>query len=172
MLNSAQKFERAFCQYALDDPNFKSELAKMGSDKFPAKRGAPTHGDWVYIREFKKFLKYFYDLTNKVSGTKYITSNTFFEEIATVSYLLGEWSEHVICGDDEIFKSMAIKMKDKYDKYWGDPEKMNKYIFIAVILDPRTMESHFFKDLLEDTYGSTNDFGGLQVDDDEIIPLD
>jgi hypothetical protein len=137
MLNSAQKFERAFCQYALDDPNFKSELAKMGSDKFPAERGAPTHGDWVYIREFKKFLKYFYDLTNKVSGTKYITSNTFFEEIAAVSYLLGEWSEHVICGDDEIFKTMAIKMKDKYDKYWGDPEKMNKYIFIAAILDPR-----------------------------------
>jgi hypothetical protein len=137
MLNSGQKFERAFCQYALDDPNFKSELAKMGSDKFPAERGAPTHGDWVYIREFKKFLKYFYDLTNKVSGTKYITSNTFFEEIAAVSYLLGEWSEHVICGDDEIFKSMAIKMKDKYEKYWGDPEKMNKYIFIAAILDPR-----------------------------------
>jgi hypothetical protein len=28
-------------------------------------------------------------------------------------------------------------MKDKYDKYWGDPEKMNKYIFIAAILDLR-----------------------------------
>jgi hypothetical protein len=28
-------------------------------------------------------------------------------------------------------------MKDKYDKYWGDPVKMNKYIFIASILDPR-----------------------------------
>jgi hypothetical protein len=43
----------------------------------------------------------------------------------------------VICGDDEIFKKMAAKMKDKYQKYWGDPEKMNKYIFFAAILDPR-----------------------------------
>ena len=37
-------------------------------------RGAPTHGDWVYVREFKMFLKHFYDLTNKVSDTKYVTS--------------------------------------------------------------------------------------------------
>ncbi|KAE8812167.1 zinc finger BED domain-containing protein RICESLEEPER 2-like [Hordeum vulgare] len=63
-------------------------------------------------------------------STKYITDKT----------LLGEWSDHVICGDDEIFKCMATKMKEKYDKYWGDPEKMNKYIFIVAILDPRTKE--------------------------------
>lgn len=135
MVHSAQKFERAFDQYSLDDPHYKIELAKIGLD--PLQRGAPTHGDWVYVREFKDFLQHFYDLTNKVSGTKYVTSNTFFEEIAAVNYLLGEWSEHVICGDDEIFKSMASKMKDKYLKYWGDPVKMNKYIFIAAILDPR-----------------------------------
>lgn len=60
----------------------------------------------------------------------------------------------MICGDDEIFKCMATKMKAKYEKYWGDPEKMNKYIFIAAILDPRTKESHFFKDMIDDTYGS------------------
>lgn len=60
----------------------------------------------------------------------------------------------MICGDDEIFKCMTTKMKTKYEKYWGDPEKMNKYIFIAAILDPRTKESHFFKDMIEDTYGS------------------
>jgi hypothetical protein len=111
MVNSAEKFERAFGQYALDDPNYKIELAKTGLD--PTQRGAPTHGDWVYVREFKNFLQHFYDLTNKVSGTKYVTSNTFLEEIAAVHYLLGEWSDHVICGDDEIFKKMAAKMKDK-----------------------------------------------------------
>ena len=32
---------------------------------------------------------------------------------------------------------MATKMRAKYDKYWGDPEKMNVLIFIAMILDPR-----------------------------------
>ncbi|KAM0883284.1 hypothetical protein ACQ4PT_031710 [Festuca glaucescens] len=169
MVNSAEKFERAFGQYALDDPNYKTELAKMGS--VPTERGAPTHGDWVYVREFKEFLKHFYDLTNKVSGTKYVTSNTFFEEIAAINYLLGEWSDHVICDDDEIFKSMAMKMEDKYDKYWGDPVKMNKYIFIASILDPRTKESHFFKDLLQDTYGSTKGNTILTATHKEFVSL-
>jgi hypothetical protein len=126
IVNSAEKFEREFGQYAFDYLNYKIELAKSGLD--PTQHGAPTQ------REFKDFLQHFDDLTNKVSRT-YITSNTFFEEIATVNYLLAEWSDHVICGDEEIFKSMASKMKDKYDKYWGDPEKMNKYIFIAAILD-------------------------------------
>lgn len=142
MLNTAEKFERAFEQYALHDPNYKTELEKFGlgpkaGSGSPDERGPPTYDDWVYIREFKEFLQHFYDLTNKVSGTKYITANTFLEEIAAVNFLLGEWSDRVICGDDIIFKNMATEMKDKYEKYWGDPEKMNKYIFIAAILDPR-----------------------------------
>ncbi|XP_070040363.1 zinc finger BED domain-containing protein DAYSLEEPER-like [Nicotiana tomentosiformis] len=32
---------------------------------------------------------------------------------------------------------MTKKMKEKFDKYWGDPVKMNKIIFISCILDPR-----------------------------------
>ncbi|XP_052482956.1 putative AC transposase [Gossypium raimondii] len=32
---------------------------------------------------------------------------------------------------------MAIKMKEKYDKYWGDIDKMNLLMFVACILDPR-----------------------------------
>uniref|UniRef100_A0A453LLI9 BED-type domain-containing protein n=1 Tax=Aegilops tauschii subsp. strangulata TaxID=200361 RepID=A0A453LLI9_AEGTS len=142
MLETAEKFERAFEQYALQDPNYKTELEKTGPEPkpdTPDQRGPPTQSDWVYVREFKQFLQHFYLLTNKVSGTKYVTANTFLEDIADVHFMLGEWSDHVICGDGEIFKCMATKMKTKYEKYWGDPEKMNKYIFIAAILDPRYM---------------------------------
>ena len=32
---------------------------------------------------------------------------------------------------------MANKMKEKYDKYWGDLEKINLVILIAVVFDPR-----------------------------------
>ena len=28
-------------------------------------------------------------------------------------------------------------MKEKFDKYWGDTEKMNKMVFIPCVLDPR-----------------------------------
>lgn len=150
MLETAVTFERAFDQLRLQDPSYKEELDLIGAD---GETGPPTHDDWVYASEFKLFLQHFYELTKKVSGTNYVTSNTFFEEVAAINYLLDKWSERVICGDDEVFKNMAIKMKDKYDKYWGDPEKMNKYIFIAAILDPRIKEYDFFKDTIQRTYG-------------------
>ncbi|KAK1362600.1 HAT, C-terminal dimerization domain containing protein [Heracleum sosnowskyi] len=39
--------------------------------------------------------------------------------------------------EDEAFRKMASHMKLKYDKYWGDIDKLNHFIFISVILDPR-----------------------------------
>ncbi|KAG8491002.1 hypothetical protein CXB51_014142 [Gossypium anomalum] len=39
------------------------------------------------------------------------------------------------------FNVMAIKMKEKYDKYWGDIDKINLLIFVACVLDPRQKES-------------------------------
>jgi hypothetical protein len=32
---------------------------------------------------------------------------------------------------------MANRMKVKYDKYWGDVEKINPLLFVASLLDPR-----------------------------------
>lgn len=127
MLESAVGFEKAFERLELQDPSYKTELVV---------NGVPKHNDWVFANEFKVFLKHFFDLTEKVSGTKYVTSNTFFEDIAGVNYLLFNLSQ---CedDDDDIFKHMATDMKKKYDKYWGDPEKMNDLIFIAAMLDPR-----------------------------------
>ncbi|KAK8661533.1 hypothetical protein V6N13_091132 [Hibiscus sabdariffa] len=48
-------------------------------------------------------------------------------------YLLDEWLN---CDDLDIV-SMASKMKDKYNKYWGDATNMNFLIYLAIILDPR-----------------------------------
>ncbi|XP_075075255.1 zinc finger BED domain-containing protein RICESLEEPER 1-like [Nicotiana tabacum] len=31
---------------------------------------------------------------------------------------------------------MTNNMKEKFDKYWGDPQKMNKMIFISCVFDP------------------------------------
>ncbi|XP_075083611.1 zinc finger BED domain-containing protein RICESLEEPER 2-like [Nicotiana tabacum] len=43
------------------------------------------------------------------------------------------WMEH----EDASLKEMANKINEKIINYWGEPEKMNKIIFIASILDPR-----------------------------------
>lgn len=77
------------------------------------------------------FLQHFYELTLRISGSLYTTTNLFFHEIFMVYRLLSEW----IKNDDEELSKMATKMKEKYDKYW--PLKMNQLIFVAVILDPR-----------------------------------
>ena len=95
--------------------------------------GVPSREDWQNARRMITFLQHFYELTLRISGSLYTTSNLFFHEIFLVYRLLGEW----IKSDDEELSKMAKKMKEKYDKYWGDPIKMNQLIFIAVILDPR-----------------------------------
>ncbi|GMI64058.1 hypothetical protein HRI_000075100 [Hibiscus trionum] len=32
---------------------------------------------------------------------------------------------------------MASKMREKYNKYWGDDKKINFLVYLAIILDPR-----------------------------------
>ncbi|KAL0400182.1 UNVERIFIED_CONTAM: putative AC transposase [Sesamum radiatum] len=33
--------------------------------------------------------------------------------------------------------SMAIRMRDKFNKYWGNIDNMNWFLFVAILLDPR-----------------------------------
>uniref|UniRef100_A0A3Q7HP74 hAT-like transposase RNase-H fold domain-containing protein n=1 Tax=Solanum lycopersicum TaxID=4081 RepID=A0A3Q7HP74_SOLLC len=42
-----------------------------------------------------------------------------------------------IASDDLDLSKMTSRKKEKFKKYWGTPEKMNKMIFIASVLDPR-----------------------------------
>ncbi len=94
--------------------------------------GKPETEDWDSVSSVTTLLKAFYDLTLRVSGSYYVTANTYFNEISNVDMLLRDWS---IC-TDKGFASMSLKMREKCEKYWGDPEKMNLMIFIAVVLDP------------------------------------
>ncbi|XP_021600741.1 zinc finger BED domain-containing protein RICESLEEPER 2-like [Manihot esculenta] len=47
---------------------------------------------------------------------------------------------------------MGEKMKLKFDKYWGDPDKMNKIIYIIVVVDPR-YKLEFMHFALSTVYG-------------------
>ncbi|KAL4566088.1 hypothetical protein LXL04_030198 [Taraxacum kok-saghyz] len=38
---------------------------------------------------------------------------------------------------DKSIKNMALKMQTKYKKYWGDVAKLNQFMFLGVVLDPR-----------------------------------
>ncbi|KAF2304059.1 hypothetical protein GH714_026722 [Hevea brasiliensis] len=140
MLNVAQKFENAFDRYATIDPCFKFDL--QSSD------GLPDSLDWENVRRLVDFLGHFYDLTLRISGSRYVTSNIFFNEISSVDCLLQEWQG----SNDVELACMGERMKVKFDKYWGDPDKMNKIVYIAVVVDPR-YKLEFMEFALSTVYG-------------------
>ncbi|CAN1278856.1 Zinc finger BED domain-containing protein RICESLEEPER 2 [Linum perenne] len=125
MLQAAEKYETAFEMYALSDRQFRIDLI--------SKVGVPDEDDWNDARRIMRFLKCFYDFTLKVSGSSYVTSNLFFPDVVILYRMLKMWEGSC----DNQLSSMANKMRRKYEKYWGDIEKMNKLLYIAVVLDPR-----------------------------------
>ena len=91
-------------------------------------------------------------MTLRLSGTSYVTSNFLFFEIVAIHSMLNNLEEVVetIDASDEAseeieeigsrvtnFKEMAKRMRMKYDKYYGTPEKMNPLMYITPMFDPR-----------------------------------
>nr|KJB10737.1 hypothetical protein B456_001G220000 [Gossypium raimondii] len=125
MLDTAQNFERAFERFEEQDTNFRVELER--------REGWPSVDDWVNVRNLRDFLEHFYKVTLRISGTSYVTSNNFFDELSEIDILLRDAQ----LKSNVDFSVMVIKMKEKYDKYWGDIDKMNLLMYVACILNPR-----------------------------------
>ncbi|CAN1215423.1 Putative AC9 transposase [Linum perenne] len=84
-----------------------------------------------------KYLKKSYDLTCLVSDTSYVTSHLFFKEMCD----LFDFSTDIGENKDEDIQGMVVRMKAKVRKYWSEEfdtnVRMNKFLYIAAILDPR-----------------------------------
>jgi hypothetical protein len=84
MLDVALKFQKVFETYAEQDQDFFVDLAndgkKEGDEMKHRGKGldAPTELDWKNVENIVVFLKYFYHLTNRISGSFYVTANSFF----------------------------------------------------------------------------------------------
>ena len=126
MLEAALKFKKAFKNLE-GDANYTKYFEEEKKD------GPPVAEDWEQAEVFLKFLKTFYDLTLKFSGSLYVTSNLFFQEILGVQVLLNDLIEEL----DNLLDRMAMSMQQKYNKYWGAPERLNLLTYIAIVLDPR-----------------------------------
>ncbi|XP_062086381.1 zinc finger BED domain-containing protein RICESLEEPER 2-like [Humulus lupulus] len=126
MIESAIKFKKAFENLEVDANNTKY---------FDEERmdGPPTNLDWEKTFVFVDFLRRFYDLTNRFSGTLYVTSNLSLPDILKVQANLTIMASN----HDTLLGAMVVSMKQKYDKYWGRIEKLNMLTFIVNILDPR-----------------------------------
>jgi hypothetical protein len=152
MLKAAVSYEKVFARYNDEDPYFALDLL---SDKGKEKCiGVLDESDWENTRKMADFLGHFADVTTRVSASLHVTANNFFHEIGEVNLLVKSWME----SDDVLQKAMAQRMKDKFDKYWGnwhepDPSKkgkekekenINLMIFISAALDPRYCNISFF----------------------------
>ena len=126
MLDSAVKFKKAFSNMLLKDSTCKKELQKNEG-------GLVNDTDWLNVSSLLSFLKIFYDATLRLSGSRYVTSNDYIHEIFGIGSVISGFTRH----PDHSICSMASKMLKKYKKYWGSVKKLNQFLFVALILDPR-----------------------------------
>ncbi|XP_019177886.1 PREDICTED: zinc finger BED domain-containing protein RICESLEEPER 2-like [Ipomoea nil] len=110
MLNTALLFQKVFEAYDDHDSSFKSDLG--GS--------VPDFLDWESIQSLVMILKSFYEMTVRISGSLYVTSNTFFSEISDLSCLLKNMEE----ATEDSVKLMGKNMRAKFDKYWDPRDKI------------------------------------------------
>ncbi|KAL4592656.1 hypothetical protein LXL04_005659 [Taraxacum kok-saghyz] len=126
MLESAVKFKKAFSNLLLKDSSCAKEVKKCEG-------GVITNEDWVSVNSLLPFLKIFLDATKRFSGSRYVTSNAYVHDIFGIGKVIEGFTMHA----DKSIKNMALKMQTKYKKYWGDVAKLNQFMFLGVVLDPR-----------------------------------
>ncbi|KAK5835076.1 hypothetical protein PVK06_010761 [Gossypium arboreum] len=113
--------------------------------------------DWANVKNLRDFLEHFYEITLRISGTSYVTSNNFFDELSEIDILLRDAQ----LNSNVDFNVMTIKIKEKYDKYWGDIDKMNLLMFVACVLVPR-QKLKYLEFALSEMFSSEKAFEMMQ----------
>jgi len=126
MLEASLKYKDTFVKLDMQDKKFGVEMAKSS--------GVPLEEDWEYARSVLPFLKMFYDTTMCISSSSFVTSHMYMKEVFGIGKKIRQYSE----SSDESIRLMAMRMKGKYDKYWGNPNGINILLLIVVVLDPRS----------------------------------
>ena len=95
--------------------------------------GSPCMSDFQNCRAFVTFLRLFYNATKKFSSSLYITSNAFYDEI----FVIQESISNLVKSQNTLLKNTATNMQNKFERYWGEGEKINPLLYVAVVFDPR-----------------------------------
>ena len=79
----------------------------------------------------------------------YVTSNAFYDEI----FVIQESIYNLIKSQNTLLKSTTTNMQTKFEKYWGEGEKINPLLYVAVVFDPRK-KLRFLKFSFSEIYGN------------------
>ena len=79
MLEAAEKYEKAYERLEEDDSRF--TLYFLDDENIG---GPPDQSDWENARVFVRFLKVFYQVTLRLSGSSYVTSNILLDRKSVV----------------------------------------------------------------------------------------
>ncbi|KAG6681395.1 hypothetical protein I3842_13G090600 [Carya illinoinensis] len=131
MLDVAEKCQSAFELLQESDGQFVHHLS--GDERGRPGLGPPDCNDWDNVRVTVKFLKIFYDVALRISGSLHANSHLYFHELSVVHQHLQALCE----SSDNLLQSMAERFKANFEKYWVDFEKVNLMLFVAAVLDPR-----------------------------------
>ena len=145
MLDTSEKFEKMFLRMDFEDASYSSYFMNKENS---GGLGSRSGDDFQNSRKFVGFFKLFYNATKKFSGSLYVTSNTFFDEM----FVIQENIAHLIKSQNHLLKNIATKMEAKFEKYWGKGDKINKLLYVAVVLDPRK-KMRFLKFSFSEIYG-------------------
>ncbi|KMS96889.1 hypothetical protein BVRB_7g180720 [Beta vulgaris subsp. vulgaris] len=126
---------------------FKDVFNKLKRLNKRLKFSVPSDRDWNMATIVCQKLEIFYKATKVFSNRNHPTANLFFRTICEIKLALRRWVED---GSNEVIKTMAMSMVDKFDKYWYE---INGILAIAAILDPRNKMdcvAHYFEKLYGD----------------------
>jgi hypothetical protein len=115
MLKCALEYDRAFEALTYEDIHYAHE---------------PLVEEWEMAKKLCDILKLFSDATELLSGSKYPTSNLYFDQIWQIKLLLEKESTN----SDVSIRAMIYEMAEKFQKYW---DLSYLRICVPVILDPR-----------------------------------
>lgn len=129
MLYRAEKFQKAFEKLEAEDKEF-WHLVYIDRD---VKMDPPISEDWDNVRAFLKFLKFFHDVTLRVTRSPCVTSDRYFHEICLIKRKIEEYSR----SDNSLLANTARNIKVKYETLWENNDKANFLLYVSIVLDPR-----------------------------------